>query len=373
MNDNRAINSLAFGLVLIPVVLFFSCQSKARQEEQFYSLGDFSKVAKVDVHVHINTYNNALVEQAEKDNFVLLTINVEVPDYPPIDQQLTIALNQKQHSPERVYFLSTFETETREDPEWETRVIDYIKGAIDQGSVGIKVWKNIGMVIRDENGEFLKIDHPRFDPIFRFLEENEIPVCGHIGEPKNCWLPLEEMTVNNDRNYYKRNPQYHMYQHPEYPDYEELIEARDQVLEKYPDLKFIGTHLGSMEWSVNEIGKRLDKYPNMAVDLTARIPHLQYQSLDDWDRVYDFFIKYQDRIMYGTDLHITGEADPDQVKSNAHKTWLTDWQYFVTADSMETGKVNGKFKGLKLPKQVVDKIYAKNASNWYPIDLPGTD
>lgn len=142
------------------------------------------------------------------------------------------------------------------------------------------------------------------------------------------------------------------------------------MLEKYPDLKFIGTHLGSMEWSVDEIAKRLDKYPNMAVDLTARIPHLQHQSLEDWDRIYDFFIKYQDRIMYGTDLHITEDADPEQVKNNAYETWLMGWQYFVTADSMETDKVNGKFKGLKLPKQVVDKIYYENASAWYPFVLP---
>lgn len=288
---------MVFGLVVIFFALLSSFQIGANKEKQFYSLEDFSKVTKIDVHVHINTHNNALVEQAEKDNFILLTINAEVPDYPTIDQQLRFASNQKQYSPERVYFLSTFETETIEDPEWQDKVIDYIKSSVDQGSVGIKVWKNIGMVIKDKNGDFIKIDHPKFDPIFRYLEENEIPVCGHIGEPKNCWLPLEEMTVNNDRNYYQRHPQYHMYQHPEYPSYEGLIHSRDQVLEKFPDLKFIGTHLGSMEWSVDEIAKRLDKYPNMAVDLTARIPHLQYQSLDDWERIYDFFIKYQDRII----------------------------------------------------------------------------
>lgn len=362
-------NPLAFWPVLIALAFLLSCKGGANQEMRFYSLHDFLKVPKIDVHVHINTNDNALVEQAEKDNFILLTINVEVPDYPSLDQQLNYASNQKEDSPQRLYFLSTFETETIEDPEWQDKVIASIKSARDQGSIGIKVWKNIGMVIRDQNGDFIKIDDARFDPIFRYLEDNGIPVCGHIGEPKNCWLPLEEMTVNNDRNYYQRHPEYHMYQHPEYPAYEELIAARDRVLDKFPELRFIGTHLGSMEWSVDEIAKRLEKYPNMAVDLTARIPHLQYQSLKDWDRVYDFFIKYQDRIMYGTDLHITEDSDPEQVKKNAHQTWLADWQYFVTADSMQTERVNGKFKGLRLPKHVVDKIFYENAGNWYPIGL----
>jgi len=352
----------------ISAILFSSCQS-GQTEETFYTLEDFSKVPKIDVHVHINTADNALVEQAEKDNFILLTINVEVPDYPTIDQQLDYALDQKESLPERVYFLSTFETKTLEDENWHNQAIASLQASKEKGSLGVKMWKNIGMVIKDQKGDFIKIDHPKFDPIFQYLEKNNIPVCGHIGEPKNCWLPLEEMTVNNDRNYYKRHPQYHMYQHPEYPSYEELIESRDRVLEKYPDLKFIGTHLGSMEWSVDEIAKRLEKYPNMAVDLTARISHLQYQSLTDWDKVYDFFVQYQDRIMYGTDLHVTEDADPDQVKKNAHQTWRRDWQYLVTEDSMQNELVNGKFKGLKLPQDIVDKLYYKNAGNWYPIVL----
>ncbi|HLU90488.1 MAG TPA: amidohydrolase family protein [Cyclobacteriaceae bacterium] len=346
-----------------------ACNPSNHEEEDYYTLEDYAQVDKIDVHVHINTGDQSLVEQAEKDNFILLTINVEVPDYPPIDQQLNIASGQQKAHPERVYFLSTFETETIQEPGWDERAIDYIKSSMDRGSIGIKVWKNLGMVIKNEAGDFITIDDPVFYPVFSFLEENGIPVCGHIGEPKNCWLPLEEMTVNNDRNYFKSHPQYHMYLHPEYPSYEELIAARDRMLDKFPNLKFIGTHLGSMEWSVDEIAKRLEKYPNMAVDLTARIPHLQYQSLENWQRVYDFFINYQDRIMYGTDLHITKDAAPEAVKSHAHQTWLRDWQYFVTADSMQNETVNGKFKGLRLPRDVVDKIYTQNALKWYPIDL----
>lgn len=346
--------------------LFGSCQE---QEERFYAVDDFSKIPKVDVHVHINTSDPALVEQAEKDNFFLLTINVDVPDYPSIAQQMRYAEELRHHYPGRLYFLSTFGTDNIQRTQWQQDAIASLKTAKQKGSVGVKVWKNIGMVLQNDQGQFIQIDDPIFDEVFGFLERNKIPVCGHIGEPRNCWLPLEQMTVNNDRNYYERHPEYHMYQHPEYPSHDQLIDARDQLLDKHPNLKFIGTHLGSMEWDVDEIAERLDKYPNMAVDLTARISHLQHQSLTDWAKVREFVIQYQDRIMYGTDLHVTQGQDPLQVKNNAHQTWSRDWQYLVTQDSMQNNLVNGKFKGLGLPQAVVDKIYFSNANEWYSLGL----
>jgi predicted TIM-barrel fold metal-dependent hydrolase len=365
MDDKRLSHSFSAVSGMLILLVFSFCQSK--EEERYYTLDDFSKVPKVDVHVHINTSDPALAEQAEEDDFVLLTINVDVPDYPSIEQQMAHAVSLKARFPQRLYFLSTFGTEDIQDSLWQQKAIESLILAQQKGSVGVKVWKNIGMVVRNDQNGFIQIDDPVFDPVFNLLEENNIPLCGHIGEPKNCWLPLEEMTVNNDRNYYQRHPQYHMYQHADYPSYEELIQARDHLLDKHPNMKFIGTHLGSMEWSVDEIAKRLDQYPNMAVDLTARISHLQYQSLADWARVRDFFIQYQDRIMYGTDLHVTADQDPVQVKNNAHDTWLRDWQYLVTQDSMENNLVNGRFKGLGLPQEVVDKIYYKNAKEWYSL------
>ena len=96
-----------------------------------------------------------------------------------------------------------------------------------------------------------------------------------------------------------------MFLHPEYPSYEDQINARDHLLELHPDLIFIGCHLGSLEWNVDELAKRLDKFPNMAVDMAARICHLQYQSQRTAIKVRDFCIKYQDRLLYGTDLSDT--------------------------------------------------------------------
>src|SRR5688500_20289032 len=118
------------------------------------------------------------------------------------------------------------------------------------------------MVYRDKDNKLIMIDDPRFEPIFKMLTDRKIAVIGHLGEPKNCWLPLEEMTVNNDRNYFKNHPEYHMYLHPEYPAYDEVIASRDRFLEKHADLRFVGAHLGSLAWNLDELGKRLDYCQN---------------------------------------------------------------------------------------------------------------
>ena len=74
-------------------------------------------------------------------------------------------------------------------------------------------------------------------------------------------------------------------------------------------MKFIGAHLGSLEWNVDELARRLDKFPNMAVDMAARITHLQFQSATNWQKVHDFMIKYQDRLLYATDDVIEQSSD----------------------------------------------------------------
>ena len=220
---------------------------------------------------------------------------------------------------------------------------------ISGGAVSVKLWKNIGMTVRDKNGKFIMVDDPLLKPVIDFIISRNLPVTGHLGEPRNCWLPLSEMTVSSDSSYFAENPQYHMFLHPEYPSYEDQINARDHLLEMHPDLKFIGCHLGSLEWNVDELAKRLDKFPNMAVDMAARICHLQYQSARDREKVRDFCIKYQDRLLYGTDLS-DNDGNTEGLKSWIHETWIDDWKYFTTDEKMTSDKFKGSFEGLAAAK-----------------------
>jgi hypothetical protein len=305
------------------------------------------------------------MNQAIEDHFRLLTINVDVPALAPVEEQQKIALYQVKAFPDRIAYATSFTVRNWNDEDWQEKSIAYLKHSFANGAVAIKIWKNIGMELKDKNGKLVMIDNPRFDPLFDYLEKNNIPVIGHLGEPKNCWLPIDEMTVNGDKNYFKQHPQYHMYLHPEYPSYQDQIDARDHILEKHPALLFIGAHLGSLEWDTDELAKHLDKFPNMAVDMAARISHLQYQAISNRQKVRDFMIKYQDRLIYATDLDIGDKKDPSLTRKGMHETWVSDWKFFTSDETMRVAAVDSTFKGLKLPRDVVDKIYRKNAEKWF--------
>ncbi len=176
------------------------------------------------------------------------------------------------------------------------------------------------------------------------------------------------MTVTGDSSYFAENPIEHMFLHPEKPSYQELMDARDRFVKKHPDMRFIGAHLGSLEWSVDELAKELDKFPNMAVDLAARLVHLQLQSQTDYIKVRDFMIKYQDRLLYGTDQGFSQADNPENLKKTIHEVWLDQWKSLVTNETMTSGDFKGEFNGLKLPKTVIDKLYRTNAEKWYKLN-----
>ncbi|MEI9920208.1 MAG: amidohydrolase family protein [Bacteroidota bacterium] len=282
-----------------------------------------------------------------------------------IDEQEKIARTLTSLYPKQVQYLSTFGMKDWPKTSWHDSTLLRLRRSFDHGALGIKIWKNIGIEDRDSTGEFIMIDDPTFDPIIQLLIDNDKTLLGHLGEPKNCWLPLDSMTVNNDRNYFKSHPEYHMYLHPEYPKYEEVMAARDHMLEKHPQLRFVGAHLGSLEWSLDELAKRLDLYPNMAVDMAARIPHLQYLTQKNREQVRYFFDRYQDRIIYATDSGIDPDSDPQKTKDAIHNVWIADWKFFATDETLSSPNVNGEFQGLNLDKKIINKIYRENAIRWF--------
>lgn len=331
----------------------------------YYTMADFPTVRKFNSHTHISVFDSIFIKQAERDNFRFLTVNVNSPAV-PVEQQQQVAVKLIHDFPQKIFFASAFSVKNFNSPGWLQHTLDYLKKSFDSGAIAVKIWKNIGMELKDTQGKFVMIDRTVFDTIIDFIEKNNITLIGHLGEPRNAWLPVDKMTVNGDKTYFAAHPEYHMYLHPEYPSYEDQIDARDHMLEKHPHIKFNGAHLGSLEWSVDELAKRLDKFPNMAVDMAERISHLQYQAVTDWQKVHDFLIKYQDRLIYGTDEGVNSIKDPVEVSRLAHENWLRHWQFFTTGERMKVPKVEKEFNGMKLPKEVVDKIYLKNAEKWLP-------
>jgi predicted TIM-barrel fold metal-dependent hydrolase len=320
-------------------------------------------MTKIDAHVHVRTGKPDIMEFGESEGFKLLTINVRSHSQAYIDSQAYFAQLMIERYPDRISYVTTFSMENFEDPSWSEKVISQLKKDFEAGAIGVKVWKDIGMTFRDSLGNFVFINDPLFDPVFEFIASSKKTVVAHIGEPKNCWLPIDSMTVNNDKNYFKAHPQYHMYLHPEYPSHEKLVASRDQLLTNQPDLKVVGAHLGSLESDVDALAERMDRFPNFAVDMAARICHFQVQNRE---KVRNFIIKYQDRLLYATDFVINDQDDQEQKKTALQEEWHADWAYFASSESMTSPKVNGSFQGLGLEESILRKIYYGNAIKWFP-------
>ena len=269
------------------------------------TLEELERMPKIDAHAHVREGGVAdeklFIEVLKKHNLKWLNICVIGTQWGQLQKRMAFAESLHQRYPQQISWATSFNLENWGNADWQKTTLKKIEQGFARGAVAVKVWKEIGMVLKDPNGHYVMIDDARFDPIFDFIESRNKTLVGHLAEPRNCWLPLESMTVNSDRGYYKNYPQYHGFLHPEIPGYWEQIKARNHVLEKHPHLRFVGCHLGSLEYDVDELAKRLDKYPNFAVDMAARIVHFQVQ---DREKVRNFIIKYQDRLLYGTDNEI---------------------------------------------------------------------
>ncbi|NZA24836.1 amidohydrolase family protein [Luteimonas sp. SJ-92] len=336
-----------------------------------YAMSDFSRVRKYDAHVHANTMDTAFLEQARADGFELMSINVDYPDFPALETQHAAALALAAAEPARFHWATTFPMDGFGAPDWADTVAAALARDVAQGARAVKIWKNVGMVERDADGRLIMLDHPGLSPVAERIRALGVALIGHQGEPHNCWLPLEEMTTDNDREYFRNHPEYHMYLHPEEPGYEDQIAARDQFLAAHPRLRFVGAHVGSLEYDVDRLGAFLDRFPHATVDLAARMSQVQYQSVRDRDKVRDFFIRYQDRVLYGTDLTLGPDADPDEFRRQAHAVWRADWRYLATAESQRVETIDADVPGLALPRAVVDKLYYANAARMFaPAPIP---
>jgi len=333
------------------------------------SVEEVQRMPKIDIHAHIsdldNTGDKQFIGFLEDENFKWLDICVVGTEWEKLQQKVAVAERIHRNYPQRVAWATSFNLTNWQHADWQSSALAMIREGFAQGAVGVKFWKEIGMVVKDPDGRYIMIDDPRFDPLFDLIEKSGKTVIAHIGEPRNCWFPLESMTVEGDRRYFKEHPQYHGYLHPEIPGYWDQVKARDHVLAKHPKLRVVGCHLGSLEFDVDELAQRLDRYPLFAVDTAARIVHFQVQ---DREKARNFILKYQDRLIYGTDNQARGgEGLTDDLK-HCDEVYQKNYRYFATDQEIEVPEIRPGFKvrGLALPLPVVKKIYYDNAVKWFP-------
>jgi predicted TIM-barrel fold metal-dependent hydrolase len=319
-------------------------------------------VRPIDAHVHIFVNHPGIRQMLDRMDMRCVNITVLDPyehGYEDIAFQQKMALEVFQATGGRAAWVSTFDESKFEEPGFARNVDLRLADSFRRGAVGVKIYKTIGMLYRTRAGKYVMPDDPAFAPVLDFIGGAGKTVYAHIAEPAGAWKALDP--ADPDYGYYKNNPSWHMYGHPERPSKAAILAARDRMIDSHPKLRIVGCHLGSMEEDVDEISKRLDRFPNFAVDTAARVRHLAIQPRE---KVRAFLLKYQDRVLYGTDMALLPGRDPVRGLRAWEAEIEKDWRYFATSDTLEYA--GRKAQGLALPEPVLRKLFRENALRWVP-------
>lgn len=324
----------------------------------------FRALGPIDTHAHVFAAG-PFVSMLQRLNLHILDILV-VDDMSPthrdLARQRSEALSVVHASGGYAALCTSFDPYSWNQPGYSEKVIRGLNGDFEKGAIAVKLWKNVGMEIKEANGHYLMADNAVFEPIYRDIAAHNKTLVAHLADPDSGWQAPNP--ASPDYEYYRDHPSAYMYGKQGVPSKEEILRARDHVLEENPKLRVVGAHLGSMEANLAELGKRLDKYPNFAVDIAARMPYFE---MEPREKLIAFITKYQDRLIYGTDIDYSGGGD-GKIRE-LESVYANDWRFFATDDTLE---YKGKpVKGLNLPESVLRKIYHENAAKWFPGILEG--
>jgi predicted TIM-barrel fold metal-dependent hydrolase len=325
------------------------------------ALRAFAAIDPVDTHVHAFKSDPAFTELMTRLHLHVLDICVADTQgiYGEWAAQLARAKGFVAANTGHARLCVTFNPFTFQQKDFAQNTVKQLHEAFAEGAVAVKIWKNIGMEIKTPDGKYVMPDDPAFAPIYREIAAENRTLVAHVAEPSSCWQPPNPDSPDYD--YYKENPEWYMYLHPDHPRKEVILAARDHLLAENPKLRVVGAHLGSMETDVDEIAKRFDLYPNFAVDTAARMEYLMMQPRE---KVRNFLIKYQDRVVYGTDLEfLANETTPEALK-DWQDTYARDWKFLATDQALQLR--GGEIQGLNLPEPVLRRIYHDNAVRWIP-------
>ena len=225
--------------------------------------------------------------------------------------------------------------------------VDRLEKMVEQGACGLKIWKDLGTSLRDANGELLQVDDDRMAPIFEKAAELGVPVMFHIADPDAFFLPVDE-----------RNERYEeLAAHPEWSFHashfskEELLRQRDCVFARHPRTTFVAAHVAERSEKLSYVSELLDRYRNVLVDIGARCAELGRQPYT----ARDFFLKYADRILFGTDLV------PEVEMYGLHFRFLETADEYFEYPSHASRQGRWNIYGLFLPDDVLRRVYRDNA------------
>ncbi len=238
---------------------------------------------------------------------------------------------------------------------------DEIGRAHSDGARGLKVLKTLGLYLRERitDGPLVKVDDPRFDPMWEAAGALKMPVAIHTSDPEAFFLPIDHHNERWEELY--NHPDWSFHGH-DFPSNQELMDARNRVYARHPKTQFISLHVGNGAENLGYVSECLDKYPNMHVDLGARIGELGRQPRT----AKKFFDRFQDRILFGTDATPHGDEFPQQVYNDKlyeiyFRFLETEDEYFDYAPAKVPPQGRWQIYGVGLSEPVLKKVYHSNA------------
>lgn len=248
------------------------------------------------------------------------------------------------------------------EPDYPRIQADAIERAHRAGAKGLKILKTLGLYLRENitSGKLVRIDDSRFDPMWDACGQLNMPVAIHVSDPIAFFKPTdrfneryEELHNHPDWSFYDRD----------FPSNAELLEARNRVIERHPRTQFLVLHVGNFAENLDNVSENLDRFPNMSVDIAARIGELGRQPR----RSGRFFDRYQDRILFGTDATPHGDATPQQVFNDKlyeiyYRFLESEDEYFDYAPAKVPPQGRWRIYGIGLPGAILEKIYNRNAA-----------
>ena len=258
--------------------------------------------------------------------------------------------NIRENAPRRFGLFLNIDFEDIDDANFKQTQVALIDSAAAAGVMGLKVYKSLGLTSRDSEGNRIAVNDPRLDPIWKACGDNNLPVLIHSGEPASFWHPKDKY---NER-WLELRQKPNRYRDPETnPSFEEVLAEQHDIFRKHPNTIFINAHLGWMGNDLDRLGKHLDTYPNVMTEIGAVLAELGRQP----KRARQFFIDYQDRILFGKDSYNVSEY------YTYFRVLETEDEYF---DYYRKRHAHWKMYGLALPDSILQKLYYKNALALFP-------
>lgn len=268
-----------------------------------------------------------------------------------MEKNLTSSIkNIKENFPKRfgVFFNINFSRIDDEDFKGTTTLL--INDAVEQGAIGLKVYKNLGLNLRDSKGKRVPVDDERLSFIWEECAKLNVPVLIHSGEPKAFFDPIDKF---NERWLHAREKPNSFRSSDQYPPFEKVMLEQYNMFRKHPKTIFINAHFGWYANDLNKLSKILDELKNVNVEFGAVINELGRQPR----AAKNFFIKYQDRILFGKDIY---KKDEYYIYFRVLETSDEYIQYYRKRHGL------WRLYGMGLPDVVLKKIYHENALKMFP-------